>query len=263
VREWSLAAEKNRSLTVAVLARRPVRWEDAVSRLGVTRIDMTNSRHNTGCAGRQGGMSHRGCRGLTVAGVGWLIPLVGLLGGAMIGCEAPAAPAAPSIERMAVSTPEEYDSLWESTCDTLRAFSFSIDRQDRANGVITTYPETTSQGFEVWRPQPEPAYYWAEANLATIRRQATVLLRSMEMPGEYEVEVTVERSRYSLEERQIDNAAGAMRLYSSDAPTVSGRSSRIRDTESWIPLGRDETLERAILAGIRQRGGVPREEASR
>ncbi len=208
-------------------------------------------------------MGHRGCRGLTVAGVGWLLPLAGLLGGAMIGCEAPAAPAGPSIERMAVATPEEYDTLWESTCDALRAFSFRIDRQDRANGIITTYPETTSQGFEFWRPQPEPAYYWAEANLATIRRQATVLFRMMEIPGEYEVEVTVERSRYSLEERQIDNAAGAMRLYSSEAPTVSGRSPRLADTEAWIPLGRDESLELAILAGIRQRGGALHDEAGR
>ncbi len=192
----------------------------------------------------------------------WLIPLVGLCAGAMTGCEAPAPPAGPTVERVTAPTPEDYDHLWETTCDTLRAFSFRVDRQDRANGVITTYPETTAQSFEFWRPQPEPAYYWAEANLATIRRQTTILLRPLEPSGEYELEVTVDRSRYSLEERQIDNAAGAMRLYSSDAPTVSGRGSRLQDTETWIPLGRDEVLEQAILAGIRQRNGLLREAAS-
>lgn len=166
------------------------------------------------------------------------------------GCQAPPQPLGPTVERVSLGQPEDRDQLWTAVCDALRGQSFQLDRQDKVNGVITTFPETTAQGFELWRPQPRPAYYWWEANMQTIARQATVQLLPGRNANDLGIDVKVERLRYRLEERQIDNSAGAMRLFSSEAPTASGQMARPSKTGFWYSLGRDDFLERAVLDTI-------------
>jgi hypothetical protein len=171
--------------------------------------------------------------------------------GLAVGCARPADPGTPTMGRVAAQTPEAYSGLYEAAAETLRRSYFRLDRQDRFGGVITTHPETTANWFELWRPQPEPGYYWWEANTGTIQRQASVrLLASTTQPGDYEVEVEVQRLRYSLPERQIDNSAAALRLYSEAAPTAEGRMERPSQTAHWIPLGRDAFAEQRLLTDI-------------
>jgi len=169
------------------------------------------------------------------------------------GCRAPMQPETATVERVTLPADDDYDRLWEAACDTLRDYRFRLDRQDRANGVITTQPETSAQGFELWRPQPQPAYYWTEANLNTIQRRATVQILPTGKKGEYQFDVKVERWRYRLEARQIDNSAAALRLYSADAPTLAGQSEKPSETGYWILLGRDEPMEQALLRKILHR----------
>jgi hypothetical protein len=168
------------------------------------------------------------------------------------GCQAPAEPTGPTAMRVTINSPEEFDALWDATGKTLRRYYLEPDRQDRVEGIITTAPETTGVWFEWWRPQPKPAYAWWETNLHAIRRQATVTIKPAATP-EYELVVLVNRSKYSLPERQVDNPAGALRLYSSAAPTTAGRMERISETGRWIPLGRDGWMEQAILSDIVER----------
>lgn len=168
------------------------------------------------------------------------------------GCKAPIAPTTPTAMRVSVDSPEDFDTLWQATGKTLRKYYLEPDRQDRTEGVITTIPETTGVWFEPWRPQPQPAYAWWEANLHTIRRQATVTIRPVAEP-EYELVVEVNRFKYSLAERTVDNPAGALRLYSEAAPTTSGRMEKPSRTARWIPLGRDGWMEQAILTDILKR----------
>src|SRR5512144_504663 len=92
----------------------------------------------------------------------------GILVGLAAGCSAPPCPTEPTITRVSAQSPEAYEHLWTAAGDTLRANYFRLDRQDRLEGVISTFPATSAQFFELWRPQPEPAYYWAESNLHTI-----------------------------------------------------------------------------------------------
>jgi hypothetical protein len=177
------------------------------------------------------------------------------------GCSRPADPCGPTLSRVEASTPEAYRELWDAAASTLRHQFFRLDRQDRTEGILTTVPETSASAFELWRPQPEPAYYWLESNLSTIQRQATVRFRPAE-DGGYEVEVEVQRLRYILPERQVDNSAAALRLYSSLAPTESGQIERASETARWLPLGRDEPYEQRLLARILKRyggGGVTTE----
>ena len=174
---------------------------------------------------------------------------------AIAGCQMPPQPTGPTLGSVPVQTPEQVNRLWESAEDTLRAFNFEIDRLDRAQGILVTYPETAANSFELWRVQPTPAYYWWEANLQTIQSQAQVFVRPS--PGGYELEVKVDRYRYSLEERQVDNAAAAMRLYSGATPTTSGQMLTPSESSYWIHLGRDGGLEQTILDAIVKRYNEP------
>lgn len=170
----------------------------------------------------------------------------------LAGCQAPMPPTAPTSMRVIVQSPDEFEELWQATGDALRRYYLEPDRQDRTEGVITTLPETTGVWFEPWRPQPRPAYAWWEANLHTVRRQALVTVAPVDEP-EYELTVTVNRYKHSLPERQVDNPAGVLRLYSEAAPTATGEMELPRETERWIPLGRDGWMEQAILAEILSR----------
>ncbi|HSW45994.1 MAG TPA: hypothetical protein VLM89_10530 [Phycisphaerae bacterium] len=170
--------------------------------------------------------------------------------GLLVGCQAPPQPGGPTVDRAPTVTAEDRERLFEAACDTLRGSLFRLDRQDKVNGVIITFPETTSQWFEFWRPQPRTAYYWWEANRQTIQRQVTVELKPADRADETSIDVRVDRLRYRLEERQIDNAAAAMRLFSADAPVESGRLEKPSKTGQWIPLGRDGRMETSLLSAI-------------
>ncbi len=182
--------------------------------------------------------------------------ILGALALAAPGCTAPAQPTEPTMVRVAVEAPVEYERLWEAAGDVLRDYCFQLDRVDRGNGIITTMPETSSGWLELWRPQPQPAYYWWEANLHTVQRKATVSISPAEPPGAYDLCVQVDRYRFSLQERQIDNPAGALRLYSNAAPTTSGRLARVAESSHWVPLGRDGDMEQRLLAAIMKRSGL-------
>jgi hypothetical protein len=177
-----------------------------------------------------------------------------LIAAAATGCTAPAEPLGPTVERVAAQSSDDFDRLYVAGGDTLRAHCFRLDRQDREQGVITTFPETTANWFEFWRPQPQPAYYWLEANGETVQRQATLRLTPAGS-GAYDLQVQVDRFRYSLPERQVTNSAEALRLYSNAIPTYSGTTERPAETAHWIPLGRDATMESQVLRQIIRRYG--------
>lgn len=169
------------------------------------------------------------------------------------GCSAPPGTAEPTLTRVSAGTPEAYEQLWGAVGDTLRRQFFRLDRQDRLAGVITTFPETTAHFAEIWRPQSDDPAIWAEDNLHTIQRQARITLAPAGEIGAYEISVQVDRLRYTLEERQIDNSAGALRMFGAEAPTVSGRTERPSRTASWIPVGRDKPMEEQLLTAILRR----------
>lgn len=185
------------------------------------------------------------------------------------GCQAPLPPEGPTLATVTAETPHEYERLFTAAEDALMDHYLWPDRRDRSEGVITTHRDTTAHWFELWRPQPQPAYFWAESNLQTVQRQALVHIRPTDQPGRYEVDVQVDRYRLHLEERQVDNAAGALRLFSSDAPTYGGnpeytpigrtkpgQTPKLAETSYWSHVGRDEYMERAILAAIIRRYGL-------
>ncbi len=197
---------------------------------------------------------------MTLASVArWLALLVAWVG--LAGCHAPGPPVGPTREWVPVrfetpaETAEDVDVLWQAAGRTLERYYFRLDRQDRLAGVITTYPETTANWFEWWRPQPKSAYYWSEANLHSVQRSAKIHFRRMASIGACEVDVSVRRYKYNLPERQIDSAAAAMRLYSNVAPDASGDNITVEESAYWTDLGRDQGMEEILLEAIVDRYG--------
>jgi len=172
-----------------------------------------------------------------------------------LGCTAPAKPTSSTVGRVMIETADDYDFLWDAVGSALRQHNFRLDRQDRLAGVITTYPETSASGFELWRHQPQPAYYWLESNLQTIQRSVTVHIKPEANNMAHDVDVQVARYRYNLEERQVDNPALAMRTFSNAAPTTSGKLVKPSESGEWIPLGRDAQMEESVLSSILARYG--------
>jgi len=185
----------------------------------------------------------------TIAALSIMLPLA-------LGCQKPAQPVNPTVARVTVETPDEYQRLWEATARELQKYNFRLDRRDRLEGVITSHRETTGNWFEFWRQQPVDPYYWAESNMQTIQHRVTVQIKKTDQSNTYNLDVQVDRYRYSLEERQIDNPAAAMRLYSPIAPTMSGQMAKLEESSYWIPLGRDEPMEQKLLASIIKRYGL-------
>lgn len=176
----------------------------------------------------------------------------------LAGCRAPMEPTAPTLARVSIESPEEYDALWIAADKALRKFDLPPDRTDRTEGVIVSHGQTSAAWFELWRSQPKPGYAWWESNLHTIRRRAKVTMQPT-TSSEYELCVQVDRYQFSLEERQIDNPAAVQRLYGGMAPTAStGRSERQAESGRWIPRGRDGRLEEDILTDILKRFGSGR-----
>jgi len=171
------------------------------------------------------------------------------------GCQPPAQPAGPTLTRVAITSDEEFDRLWETAADVLRAHNLVPDRQDRSARVITTYPDTSASWFEFWRPFPTSDYGRNESNFAAVRRAVTVQFMPVSQDKEYEMNVEVDVSRYCLVERQVTDSASVFQAFGARLPTTEGRAEQLQSGAYWEPLGRDEKMELALSDRILRRFG--------
>lgn len=96
---------------------------------------------------------------------------------------------------------------------------------------------------------------WPETAEETVPAEQTVPAEPLE-PADaagaprYQVQVQVDKLRYSAPERQVTTGSGALAIYSERTPDVEGlrgpRSHRVQ----WVPLGRDPLLEAFLLQKI-------------
>lgn len=195
---------------------------------------------------------------------------VAMLGAAamLAGCQQPAAEVANPLPIAAA----EYDRVFDASVRALRSMDFDVDRQDRRFGVVTTHPTGASSLFEPWRDDNTGSDQVMESTLNDQRRVARVLLKPAgaaeetveasppaEGPAEYQlaVEVTVERRH--VPSRPLHTAAV------STGEIRGRRAGRVRSilTEegtlesAWWPVGRDEQMERRLIAAIMEHAVQP------
>lgn len=172
------------------------------------------------------------------------------------GCQAPAAPDAPTEMSLHIS---DYDAFIDNSLTLLREFDFVPQRVDRTAGEIVTLPTTSGQWFEFWRGDVIGAYQSLESSLHTVRRSVAInLARDAEGPeGDYRVAVTVAKTRYSAPDRQVTTPSGALAIYSDRLPTTEGLKKSATRGEHWVELGRDGLLEARLLARLRRLAAEP------
>lgn len=91
------------------------------------------------------------------------------------GCARYTTPVAPPAER--TEAERNFEALWDASREVLRKYYFTIDREDRRAGLITTYPMTGKHFFEFWRRDSVTVGEAVESSIQQIYHTATVRIR--------------------------------------------------------------------------------------
>ncbi len=172
---------------------------------------------------------------------------------ALNGCHHPAPPVELTTQEIALSNAGEYEILFDACLDTLRDHRFKLDRVDRHEGTITTFPVTSQQFFEFWRNDVYTAYDLVEASLLTIRRRVEIRLLGQGSPLHKKLVITVHRERFSTPDRQYNTSAAAFRVYSRSLPSTSGEIVVPKRDDVWLEAGRDGIAEQRLINEITER----------
>ena len=151
------------------------------------------------------------------------------------------------------------DWTWEQIVDVVDDY-FRIERESRVQlvgnvvteGRIDTYPQIGATLPEFHRPDSVGRYNRWESTFQTIRRRAIV--RVIPDRNGYLIDLTVHKELEDLPHPENATAGAAtFRNDSSLRSSVTQAVSRTRLSEFWIPLGRDQACEQAILTEIQAR----------
>ncbi len=164
-----------------------------------------------------------------------------------IGCQKPIPPTEPTAGALAPD--EDLDAIWDASLSVLNKFDMRPDRQDRALGIITTFPTTSAQWFEPWRQDVASGRDLLESSIATHQRKATVRFVRNDA---WTIEIQVDVYRLSRQETQITTASSMLHGFAGLIPTETGyREGSIGAMRpNWVHLGRDGAMERRLLRRI-------------
>ncbi len=186
------------------------------------------------------------------------VVLIGGCGRAVVSTDNPAAVPA-----------EDYDAVFDQSVRTLRAMRFTVDRQDRRFGVVTSRPLVASSLFEPWYADNTTGGQVTESTLNCQRRRVRITLKPAHATGEageaetvpsdtylFRVEVTVERRQ--MPPRQLTSAAVSQLQFGRGVHNAhSALTEGGREEAYWRPIGRDAHLEQRLIAEILHRAGSP------
>jgi hypothetical protein len=141
--------------------------------------------------------------------------------------------------------PKMYNMVFERVLDIVDDY-FEIAYSARDDGRIETFPRIAPGLGQPWKPGSPDFYQRLYATLQTIRHRAIVLIVPAREGG-YTVDVKVYKELEDLAVPLRATAGGA--IFRSDNQVE--RQYEVVDPSvfesTWIPIGRDEKLEQAIL----------------
>ncbi|MDY7010565.1 MAG: hypothetical protein SVV80_07415, partial [Planctomycetota bacterium] len=139
---------------------------------------------------------------------------------------------------------ENFNAAWDAAGEVLRKYRFAIDRADRREGVITTYPMIGRHWFEFWRKDAITRRDVAEGAIQTVYRQATVNIRRQADSNRYLADVRVHITRSNLTNPQVTSTSEAYELFLDPGiprgASLSGLGSPTGSKS--VPISRDENL---------------------
>ena len=155
----------------------------------------------------------------------------------------------------APQTPEQesFQRLWQASRHVLISYHFRLDRQDPRAGVITTWPMTGKQFFELWRKDSARATDTSESTLQTIYRAVRVTIRPGPDGQGYKpvVEVLVSRS-----DKPRDGISSTSEAY--DMFTKRPKKNKLtgeQEAAQMVDLGNDRALEARLARDILKQAG--------
>ena len=145
--------------------------------------------------------------------------------------------------------------VWSQVVDAVDDY-FRIAREQpvqNSNGVlldgrVETAYQTGSSILEPWRRDSTPGFERLQSTLQSIRRKATVTLRPN--GAAYTIEVIVQKELEDTDRSQYATESTAQRRHDGTLVRKGDSYDDSPQTLGWIPLGRDSSLEQAILRDI-------------
>jgi hypothetical protein len=146
----------------------------------------------------------------------------------------------------------DYDRLWKACEAAAASRSFSLERRDYRNGILTTRPLLSAQLLEFWRRDVLDPYSRAESNLATVRR--TIQFEIGQVDGKYEARPKVVVERRAQRERRV--TAGVLNRNILSGAAVTGYNDYDANVavprDYWYAVRRDEALEAKLASDVRR-----------
>ncbi|WP_146574446.1 hypothetical protein [Botrimarina hoheduenensis] len=153
------------------------------------------------------------------------------------------------------------DAAWEAIADVVTDyFPLRTERRVRQvagiveEGQLETQWQSAATILEPWKRDTVGAFNRWQSTLQTLRRRAVV--RVIPAASGYEIGVRVDKQLEDLPRPELATAGAASLRNDSSLPTDRlNPVDRVRSSERWIDIGRDEPLEQRMLRDIAQRLG--------
>ncbi|MGB7348204.1 MAG: hypothetical protein WBD20_28525 [Pirellulaceae bacterium] len=145
--------------------------------------------------------------------------------------------------------------VWQQTVDAVDDY-FRIAREQPVqnsggmvmDGRIETGYLVGATLLEPWRRDSTPGFERLQSTLQSIRRKATVIVRPR--GAAYTLEVIVQKELEDTDRTQYATESTASRRHDGTMLRKSDDYDDSPQTLGWIPLGRDSSLEQAIMRDI-------------
>ena len=156
---------------------------------------------------------------------------------------------APVAENPLVVPSQDFEAVWNKTVAVVDNY-FDIASENRLSRTIVTQPKVSATLLEPWSGDSVEVSDRLEASLQTIRRFAIIKIETAPTGG-YLVKVEVRKELEDLV--KPDRQAAGRSVFNNDFPVNRAREiiGPVPVATGWIPRGRDQHLEQAILAGVR------------
>jgi len=151
--------------------------------------------------------------------------------------------------------PAPDDFVWSQVVDSVDDY-FRIAREQPvlnsgglvSDGRLETVYKVGSSLAQPWNKDSTPGFERLQASLQSIRRKAIVTVRPQ--GAAYVIEVVVQKDLEDTDRTQFATETTLSRRHDGTLIRERDRIDAGPQTLGWIPLGRDASLEQAILADI-------------
>jgi hypothetical protein len=143
----------------------------------------------------------------------------------------------------------DFENVWNKTIAVVDKY-FDIESENRLSRTIVTQPQMGATLLEPWAIDSPTMEDRIEATLQTIRRGAIIHIDPAPTGGFL---VKVEVYKWLEDLAKPDRQPAGRAVFSNDFPVNRTREivGPVPAPLGWIKRGRDEPLEQAILAGVR------------